>query len=381
MASCKKKCRPRRLAILINQVAPYRVPLLARIGERFESHVFVGMLEPNRDWGSVPKRLVAVEVRQSWGGRFAMRTPGEEGTFDLKWVHINPGYLVDLIRTRPDAVISAEIGFRTLCALAYGSLFRKPVWIWWGGTPHTERKQGLVRRILRHVVARWASHWITYGNEATAYLNSIGVQASGIVQIQNCVDETIYARPVEPAVALNPHPVLLHVGQLLQRKGLSQLFHAAARLQAQGFNFSLLLVGGGPEKGALEALANRLGLRNLHFMQPRPSEQMPGIYRCADCLVFSTLEDVWGLVVNEAMWSGLPVISSIYAGCTSELVPVENRFDPLSNDSFDAVLLRAIQGRVGRPDTARLRTASQVADKIIMAIEHELSANGTATRF
>jgi glycosyltransferase involved in cell wall biosynthesis len=309
-----------------------------------------------------------------------MRTPGDEGTFDLKWVHINPGYLVDLIRTRPDAVISAEVGFRTLCALTYGSLFRRPVWIWWGGTPHSERRQGLVRRMLRRLVAGWAGHWITYGSEATSYLNSIGVEKSCIVQIQNCVDETLFCQPVEPAMSLTPRPVLLHVGQLLQRKGLSQLLHAAARLQAQGHEFSLLLVGNGPERESLEALAARLGLRHLQFLQSLPSEQMPAVYRSSDCLVFSTLEDIWGLVVNEAIWSGVPVIASIYGGCTSELIPEEDRFDPLSDESFDAALLRAVQGRVSRPDTARLRTADQVAQTIIDAIEHELCTRPNAAR-
>ncbi len=58
---------------------------------------------------------------------------------DFRYTHINPGFIWDLICLHPDAVISTEMGFRSICALIYGFVFRRQVWIWWGGTQHTER--------------------------------------------------------------------------------------------------------------------------------------------------------------------------------------------------------------------------------------------------
>ncbi len=62
---------------------------------------------------------------------------------------------------------------------------------------------------------------------------------------------------------------------------------------------------------------------------------MPAVYRSGDILVFPTLEDVWGLVVNEALWSGCPPWSSVYAGCAKELVPMNSIFDPLDPADLD----------------------------------------------
>jgi len=91
---------------------------------------------------------------------------------------------------------------------------------------------------------------------------------------------------------------------------------------------------------------------------------MAAVYRSGDVLVFPTLDDVWGLVVNEALWSGLPALVSIYAGCARELVPPESTFDPLDPADFAAKLRRAVAGELPPPDLTRLRRMAEVSDKI-----------------
>src|SRR5215472_15436943 len=100
----------------------------------------------------------------------------ESGSVTEPWfLHIEPGYIPELVRERPDAVITDEMGFRTLVGLAYGTCFHKPVWVWWGGTCHTERRVGWFRKVLRAVIARWAKRWISYGQTSTEYLLTLGV--------------------------------------------------------------------------------------------------------------------------------------------------------------------------------------------------------------
>jgi len=166
---------------------------------------------------------------------------------------------------------------------------------------------------------------------------------------------------------------------MIGRKGWPQLLHSASRLQQSGHEFTLLLVGGGPEQPRFEALAAQLGLHHVYFFPAVSPENMPTVYRSADCLVFPTLEDVWGLVVNEAMWCGLPVISSIYAGCTGEVVSQENQFDPLNAADFDRALLRAVRGKADSVKPAQLMTSSELAEKIVRDIEQELTRRGKTT--
>lgn len=232
----------------------------------------------------------------------------------------------------------------------------------------------MARKLLRGLISPLVKHWIGYGETSTEYLTSIGVPRERILQIQNCVDERLYLPPIEAAVNLNSKPVFLYVGQMIRRKGVDKLLEAVGKVQAKGHNFSLLLVGGGDEKAALETLAEELDLKNVHFYPPQSPEAMPAIYRSADYLVFPTLADPWGLVVNEALWSGVPVLSSIYAGCAPELLPQENLFDPLNLDDFEAVLTRALLGEISPVDRSRLKTCAEVADLIVTQIGQTLES-------
>ena len=356
-----------RLAILTNIISPYRIPVYRELAKKFDVAVFVSGNEANRStWSGVVEQLrkSGIGVEKVWGMTIPMSVRKGSQYFDLRYLHVNPGYFTSLLRFKPDAIISNEMGFRSLVAVFYGKLFRKPVWIWWGGTLHTERSIGLVKKLWRRLFVRVVDRWISYGLTSTEYLLSLGIARDCILQIQNCVDETLFTEQVEPTFSFYPRPVLLFVGQMIGRKGVDLLLEAAARIRRKGYQFSLVLVGDGPEKHRLQVKAEKLGLRYAYFLPAQKPEVMPSVYRSADILVFPTLEDVWGLVANEALWCGIPVIASIYAGCTPEIVPVQNRFDPLDPESFDAILERTFKGKISPADTSCLLTSKEVANII-----------------
>ena len=141
----------------------------------------------------------------------------------------------------------------------------------------------------------------------------------------------------------------------------------------RSLNFSLLLVGNGPEKQNLERLASELHLHNVRFEPALPPHEMPGVYRSADALVFPTLEDVWGLVANEAMLSGLPVLCSVFAGCAHELFSSENIFNPGNAEEFRSKLRAAITGKLPPLDRSRLKSTPELTQDLIQAIEGSLA--------
>jgi len=371
--------RTLKLALLTNMVAPSRIPVYQGLGSSFDLLLLHGGSEANRDsWRDLDTSLPNASVKRAWGWQIRMAKKENGETIDHRYLHLTPGYIWHLLRFRPDVVVTNEMGLRTLISLTYGALFGKPVWVWWGGTLHTERKLGPARRALRTVVSLWARRWISYGQSSSEYLVSLGVDSNRILQIQNAVDEQRFAAPTKPGFDLHPRPVLLHVGQFIARKGIELLLQAAATLQKEGKEFSLLLVGSGPDKQALERLAAHLNIKHAHFESSRPPEEMPSVYRSADVLIFPTLEDVWGLVANEAMLSGLSVLCSKYAGCANELFRPDNIFNPKDPAEFAVKLGKAISGELPKSDLSYLKSTSQIVGDLVRALES--SARRTADR-
>jgi glycosyltransferase involved in cell wall biosynthesis len=365
-----------RLCLLINTISPARLPVYTAMAKHFDLLLLHGGNEKNRDyWRNVEKNLPGAKVKRAWGWQIPIMRKHRGKFFDYRFIHITPGYLWHLLTFRPEAVVSNEMGFRTLVALCYGSLLRKPVWVWWGGTLHTERHIGVGRKILRKAISRWAKRWISYGQTSTEYLASLGIRRDRILEIQNAVDDRMFSQRPEPGFKLQPRPVLLYVGRLVARKGVEPLIHAAASLQKEGLKFSTLLVGCGEDQKMLNAIARDLDLRNMYFCAEQLPTRMPSVYRSGDVLVFPTLEDVWGLVANEAILSGLPVLCSKFAGCAPELFPSENIFDPQNPIEFKAKLRAGLEGKIAKPDPSRLRPSAEIASDLIRAVD--VSIHGT----
>jgi glycosyltransferase involved in cell wall biosynthesis len=356
-----------RIALLINLIAPSREGVYERLAAAMDLTILHGDMERNRgSWKEV--KVSGASSRRIAGWQLSFKKRYHYEVVDHGFLHLEPGYITELIRERPDAVITDEMGFRTLVGLAYGTFYHKPVWIWWGGTLHTERNVGGLRRLLRGIVALWARHWISYGQTSTEYLLSLGIPRERILQVQNCVDETWFEGETEPELDVQPKPVLLHVGRMVAGKGIAEFLRAAARLQQEGLRFSVVLVGEGRDSVRLQQLAVDLQLENVRFYPSQPPEAMPAIYRSGDVLIFPTMTDVWGLVANEAILSGVPVLCSRYAGCAPELFDTDNIIDPLDEKEFVEALRRAVAGQLRCADRSRLWRSAEVGDVVAVAV-------------
>jgi glycosyltransferase involved in cell wall biosynthesis len=358
-----------KVAVMVNIIAPAKMPVFSGLAERFDLLLLHGGMESNRDsWSDAQQKIPGATIKRVMGWQIQGKKM-DGRVRDDRHLHITPGLLWHLFCFRPDAIVTNEMGLRTVLALFYGTLSRKPVWVWWGGTLHTEHRIGMARRILRFVISHWARYWFSYGETSSEYLMSIGIPRDRIVQIQNGVDETRFSINAAPEFQVQPRPVLLHAGQLIARKGVDLFLRAASALQREGHEFSLLFVGSGPDRGSLEQLARDLQLKNVHFHSSRGSDKMPGVYRSGDVLILPTLSDVWGVVANEAVLSGIPVLCSKYAGCAKELFTADSVFDPENADEFVAKLRNAVAGRLPKPDRSRIKTTAENVDRMIFAIE------------
>jgi len=362
-----------RGAILTNMLVPSRIPIYEVIGRAFDLTVLTSKHETNRmHWRPAPESLGNFSVRETFGFMLTARKRVSSHVFDFKYLQVPVGAFPELLHLRPDWIISSEMGFRTFIALFYSSVSGTPLWVWWGGTKHTERRRGFVRKTVRKFLAKHVKHWISYGTSSTEYLESIDISSSRILTIQNC--SALQSDKLRPTYfrGQSDKPRFLCVGQLIGRKGIDLLIRCLASLKFdEGLRCSLTLVGSGPEKVSLQRLASGLGLEDVHFAGHVRPEDTRNFYADTDCLVFPTIEDVWGLVVNEAILAGVPVLCSIYAGCVDDLVPQEYRFDPTKTEDFKRALRLAFEGSVQPISRSVVRTPESVALDIVANIDAE----------
>lgn len=123
--------------------------------------------------------------------------------------------------------------------------------------------------------------------------------------------------------------ITIAVGQFIHRKGFDVLLRAWARCDKE---YELYIIGAEPTTEYIE-LKKELQLDNVHFEGFKAKEELKQYYQAADLFVLPTREDIWGLVVNEAMANGLPIITTdrcvaglelIENGVNGYIVPVED---------------------------------------------------------
>jgi len=153
--------------------------------------------------------------------------------------------------------------------------------------------------------------------------------------------------------------VFLYVGRLWWGKGLRYLLEAFQVVQRGRKDVSLLIVGDGPDAELLRQQCRELALSAVAFVGFKQRDELPAYYAAADVLVFPTLGDPYGLVVDEALACSLPVISTdavgeiadrIHEGVNGFIVPSE-----------DSGALAAAMGRLADDDDLRLSMTSAAA--------------------
>jgi glycosyltransferase involved in cell wall biosynthesis len=120
------------------------------------------------------------------------------------------------------------------------------------------------------------------------------------------------------------------------KKNLSRLIRAYARYRqsAGSTAWSLVIVGEGELNDELIALRDRLGLdASVQFVGAKNYHELPAYYGLAGAFVHASTTEQWGLVVNEAMASGLPVLVSERCGCAQDLV--QSRVNGILFDPYD----------------------------------------------
>ena len=378
-----------RIAILTNAPATYRTPVFERIAKApgVEARVFFDSAS-----GST-----VVDRQPSYPHEFlqpAFNLRRRNYQDDDDWAEqvsmgFSLSYLPRLASFRPDVIVSGEFGWRTLNATLYARSAAIPLLIWWEGTRFTERKLAAIRRFARRGFARTSAGLLGFGRGSVDYLRDIAGEQTPVHFVPQVVDNQPIAEATDRWRAQRERVreqlgargvTLLCLSRLLPHKGIPQYISALRRLTdavPEGA-FTALFAGEGPEAEKVERVAKDFphAIRNLGMVSPG---EIPRLFAASDVLVFPTLRDCWGMVVNEALAAGIPVLGSRYSGAAEELIrddELGRLVDPLAPDSLDAALMAAVRdGRWAKTSPTRLRaalnsyTSKDAADAILQAVQ------------
>lgn len=313
-----------RTIIITEIISPYRIPVFnaAAAGGAMDLHViFLAETDPSlRQW-----RIYKEEIRFSFEV-----LPSRRWRFGQTHVLFNWGIGKALERAAPEVIVCG--GYNYLAswrAAAWARKHRVPFVLWSESTSRDIRDG---RRLVEYAKARFLERsdgFLVPGLSARNYLLEMGVHESKIYRAPNAVDNAFFAErsrrarqnadEIRHRFAL-PDRYFLCAGRLVREKGVFDLVRAYERLspEVQG-DIGLVLVGDGSARSQLEALAAAVPDR-IRIMAFLHREELASVYALADALVFPTHSDPWGLVVNEAMACGLPILASEVAGCVADLV-------------------------------------------------------------
>lgn len=304
---------PQRLRVLwiADLAPPYRVALWRELARHCDLHVRVfADNSPGRSW-EFPEQVPDVDTALWRTSRLVWR--------EYHLYFARPQVLRPDLAACDVVVLGNWDSPAFWLALVLARLRHLPVVMVSGATQDSQRFRGGPVALVRNRLLRACDVVLTYGRGATAAAEAAGVERPRIVEGFNGVDGSgLRAAALQHREASLPRPGhrFLYVGQLLERKNVTTLLHAFALVAGPGDE--LVICGDGPLRAPLEREAAELRAE-VRFLGHVAGSGLAQVYAEAQTLVLPSTNEVWGLVVNEALACGLHAVVSERAGVAGDV--------------------------------------------------------------
>lgn len=258
----------------------------------------------------------------------------------------------ELSRLNPDIVVSSGYGLKEMRAAARWARRQGKASILTFETTRHDRSRYWGKEWLKSLfVRRYYDAAFVGGSLHRAYIEELGMPKTRIFEPYDVVDNNYFESSAANIRSsgnnerrrLNlPARYFLYVGRYAREKNLLRLLRAYGIYRSRCPNgWALVLVGDGPENGLLRQLASELCLSDVVWASFKQIDELPAHYALANCFILPSTSEPWGLVVNEAMACGLPVLVSNRCGCAPDLVRANENgflFDPHRVDEIAELL-------------------------------------------
>ena len=371
----------RRTVILTEIIAPYRIPVFNALAGRAGVDLHVIFLAETdhalRQWHIYTDEIrFSYEVLPSWRLRAGKRS-----------FLVNRGLWSALDAANSQTILCGGYNYPASWeALWWARRHKVRFVLWTESNQRDKRSGGATLEWLKRYYVSSCNAFVVPGKSSFAYLRTLGASEQAIFTAPNAVDNTFFATQAEkvkcqPAAFREkfglPRRFLLFVGRLVPEKGVFDLMQAYAKLESVvRSEVGLVFAGDGASKEALSERAKLIEPGMIFFPGFAQREDLAGFYALAEAFILPTHSDPWGLVVNEAMACGLPIVVTNVAGCASDLV--EDGWNgyvvPPADPSRLSATIRSLLCQPERTQQMRARSSERIQAYSPQACAHGMAA-------
>lgn len=298
-----------KIVIVTNIPAPYRLPIYKRLNEKYGDDflvIYCAKRESNRLWSLDDFGFNYIFLEENF----------KEKKDGFNYVHNNPDVFKRLKSFNPDIVITTGFNPTHIYAWLYATLFMKRHICMTDGWKRNEEKLSIVHKMVRKIVFRTSKAFIGAGKNSLDLYRSYKIKDEHLFQSHLCIDNDRFKNNQKFD---NREYDLMFSGQFIDIK--SPLFFAdvAHKISKIKKDLKVLILGDGPLKKVFIDKMNRykIDYRYVGFVEQK---ELAKYYSSSKLFLFPTKKDAWGVVVNEAMASGTPVVTTPFAGVVDDLV-------------------------------------------------------------
>ena len=353
----------KRLIILTNVLAPYRIPLFNNLHRDIDFEVLTcNDIEVNRFW-----EIEHVEFKHHtlFGIKFNYSLCSDEP----KYIYIMPSVLSYAFRQNTFFLIG-DASWTSYIFAIFLTILGKRYHLWTEHTLASPRRGGPLG-IIRKVVVNRAEKVFCPGSLTISYLRNIEGRDNNIVILHNTPAEVYYRNiGICHRKKVKNELKFIYVGQLIERKSIRDIVGLPALAKTIGINCSVDLVGDGELRHLVQEQSCESNVNYLGRVGPR---ELCSIYRNYDALVLLSIYEPWGLVVNEALLCGTPCLVAASVG-SSDLINSKNgvivrasyddsdliaALNELNNYTYDHELIRE-ESEMINPDSSAFQLLSEL---------------------
>jgi glycosyltransferase involved in cell wall biosynthesis len=270
---------------------------------------YIARTDPSRRWATEEGEM---RYRHHVLRQHMRLTRGES------FVHLTSGLIGELRRSRPQVVVAGgwdQFAYQEAYALRAAFKTR---FAWWVESNIRDRRpdSSFLRSIKRRFIVG-VDGVIVPGQASLNYVQQLGAPAHRVWVAPNAVDNDFFATRSNREVGRDGPTRFLFVGRLTSSKGLACLLDAWIRVRG---DVELLVAGTGPLDALAHSRVAGAAMPPVRLLGHLDREGLAAAYAEADVFVFPSVSDPWGLVINEAMAAGLPVIATSAPGAVDDLV-------------------------------------------------------------
>jgi glycosyltransferase involved in cell wall biosynthesis len=264
---------------------------------------------------------------------------------------------------RPDVVCVSGWGLSvSLAAMKWAAARSVPI-VMLSESNEFDDARSVIKEFIKRRLVGLCSAGLAGGSPQADYLVKLGMPREHVFVGYDVVDNRFFSeearklRDRRSPLGEIKSPYFLACARFGKKKNLPGLISAFARyrdLVGPSAQFDLVIAGDGEERSEIEHTIQECGISDhVHLVGAKGYADLPGFYANAGAFIHASTTEQWGLVVNEAMASGLPVLVSNRCGCAADLVKEgENgwTFDPTNEEQIADLMLRIASDETRREE-------------------------------